>query len=58
MTLEDCRAAFKSVAPHVSDEVLEGFFSEVDSNSDGRVTYRDFELMMKHFQLISRLGGT
>ena len=54
MTLEDCKQAFKSVAPRMSSEVVEGFFSEVDSNCDGRVTYRDFELMMKHFQLVSR----
>ena len=58
VTLEDCKAAFQSVAPHVSQEVLEGFFAEVDSNSDGRVTYRDFELMMKHFQLVSKLDAT
>ncbi len=52
ITLEACRAAFREVAGHVTDGDVEGFFAEVDMNCDGRVSYRDFELMMKHFQLV------
>lgn len=52
VTLEACRKAFEEVAAHVAEEEVEAMFSEVDGNCDGRVSYRDFELIMKHFQLV------
>jgi len=53
VTLENCKQAFKQVAPHVKDAQVELFFAEVDSNGDGRVSYRDFDIMMKYFRLFS-----
>ena len=51
VTLENCKQAFKQVAPHIRGAQAELFFAEVDSNGDGRVSYRDFDIMMKHFWL-------
>lgn len=51
VTLENCKQAFRQVAPHIRDAQVELFFAEVDSNGDGRVSYRDFDIMMKHFRL-------
>lgn len=53
MTTSDCVQAFKEVVPLISDELVERWFEEVDSDSDGRVTFRDFEMMMKSFLLIN-----
>ena len=53
ITTSDCIQAFKEAAPHISEELIEGWFSEVDSDSDGRVTFRDFEMMMKSFVLVA-----
>ena len=53
ITTSDCLQAFKEVAPHISEELVEEWFDEVDSDSDGRVTFRDFEMMMKSFVLIA-----
>ena len=53
ITLQNCKAAFRQIAPHIAESEVETFFTEVDSNCDGRVSYRDFELLMKHLQLIS-----
>lgn len=43
----DCVAAFWQVVPHVKEEVVKELFAEADSNADGKVSYRDFEIMMK-----------
>ena len=32
---------------------MESFFDEIDGDMDGRVTYRDFELMFKNLMTIS-----
>lgn len=53
ITVADCVQAFKEVAPHISEKLTERWFSEVDSDYDGRVTFRDFEMMMKSFILIN-----
>ena len=53
ITTADCIKAVKEVAPLISEELIERWFNEVDSDSDGRVTFRDFEMMMKSFVLIS-----
>ena len=50
ITEQDCVRAFQQVAPHLAKERIPLFFKEVDLNGDGRVSYRDFELMMKQFQ--------
>jgi len=56
ISLENCKQAFKHVSPHIQNALIELFCAEVDSNTDGRVSYRDFEVMMKHFQLFSPPG--
>lgn len=48
ISLDDCRAAFKKIVPHMSDKRVESFFQEIDTDLDGRVSYRDFELMTKY----------
>ena len=46
---EDCLRAFRTVAPClVESERVPDLFREVDLNEDGRVSYRDFEIMMRH----------
>ena len=52
ITTSDCVQAFKEVAPTISEELIGRWFDEVDSDSDGRVTFRDFEMMMKSFILM------
>ena len=52
ITTTDCRHAFKQVVPHIQDDLIESWFREVDADGDGRVTYRDFELMMKSYQYL------
>jgi Ca2+-binding EF-hand superfamily protein len=52
ITTSDCVQAFKEVAPTISEELIGRWFDEVDSDSDGRVTFRDFEMMMKSFLLM------
>ena len=55
ITTSDCVQAFKEVATHVSEELIGRWFNEVDSDGDGRVTFRDFDMMMKSFMLIAPL---
>ena len=50
ITEDDCARAFQQVVPHMAAQRVPGLFREVDRNGDGRVSYRDFELMMQHFQ--------
>lgn len=47
LTQRECLAAFEQVAPHLQKEVVRELFDEVDCDGDGRVSYRDFEIMMK-----------
>lgn len=47
LTEVECIAAFKQVLPSIKKEVVRGLFQEVDINGDGKLSYRDFELMMK-----------
>lgn len=51
LTVSECYAAFRTVIPHMREEQVEALFREVDRDMDGRVSYRDFELMMLHFTL-------
>ena len=53
ITTSDCIQAFKEVAPTISEELIGRWFDEVDSDGDGRVTFRDFEMMMKSFLLVA-----
>ena len=47
ITFEDAVNIFKETAPFVKHFDLQRFFEEVDRDNDGRISYRDFEHMMK-----------
>jgi Ca2+-binding EF-hand superfamily protein len=47
ITFEDAKSIFKQTAPFVKHFDLQRMFEEVDRDNDGRVSYRDFEHMMK-----------
>lgn len=47
LTLEDVKGIFKETAPFVKHFDLQRMFEEADRDNDGRVSYRDFEYMMK-----------
>lgn len=51
LSVSECKAAFKSVAPHMKEEEVEGCFKEIDGDMDGRVSFRDFEMLMQHHTL-------
>ena len=51
LTLKECLGAFQQVAPQMRKELVSQLFEEVDSDGDGRVSYRDFEIMMKSMTL-------
>lgn len=46
LTERECLRAFQSVAPNLAKSRVPAVFREVDQNGDGRVSYRDFQLMM------------
>lgn len=46
LTEKECLRAFQSVAPNLAKSRVPAVFREVDQNGDGRVSYRDFQLMM------------
>ncbi|XP_062518785.1 EF-hand calcium-binding domain-containing protein 11-like [Corticium candelabrum] len=46
LTLSDLERAMKVVAPRLEKRAVE-MFREVDSDGDGRVSFRDFEVMMR-----------
>ncbi|XP_078594242.1 EF-hand calcium-binding domain-containing protein 11-like [Branchiostoma floridae x Branchiostoma japonicum] len=48
LTLDDLLRACSLVAPHIPRHRMEAAFREVDSDRDSRVSYRDFEYMMKY----------
>ncbi|XP_078673960.1 EF-hand calcium-binding domain-containing protein 11-like [Branchiostoma floridae x Branchiostoma belcheri] len=48
LTLDDLLRAGSLVAPHIPRHRMEAAFREVDSDGDSRVSYRDFEYMMKY----------
>ncbi|XP_002739265.1 EF-hand calcium-binding domain-containing protein 11-like [Saccoglossus kowalevskii] len=48
LTIDDLKKAFSHVAPHIAAHRVEAAFREVDRDADGRVSYKDFEFMMKY----------
>ncbi|XP_022361255.1 EF-hand calcium-binding domain-containing protein 11 isoform X4 [Enhydra lutris kenyoni] len=50
LTLEDFKEAFKQVAPKLSERTVLDAFREVDQDSDGLVSFRDFEYAMNYGQ--------
>ena len=45
---QDCVRAFRSVVPRMATERVSAIFREADQNEDGRVSYKDFEMVMRH----------
>ena len=50
LTLEDFKKAFKQVAPKLSERIILEAFREVDQDSDGHVSFKDFEYAMNSGQ--------
>uniref|UniRef100_A0A803J684 EF-hand calcium binding domain 11 n=1 Tax=Xenopus tropicalis TaxID=8364 RepID=A0A803J684_XENTR len=48
LTLEDFKRAFRQVAPHLSERTVVEAFREVDQDSDGLVSYKDFEFVLNY----------
>lgn len=48
LKVEDLKKVFALVAPNFPVQQIEKVFRELDSNGDGRVSFKDFEFMMKH----------
>ncbi|XP_062901080.1 EF-hand calcium-binding domain-containing protein 11 isoform X2 [Mobula hypostoma] len=48
LTVEDFKRAFAKVTPHLPDQTVLEAFREVDRDSDGHVSFRDFEAVMDH----------
>ena len=48
ITLDDAKKTFGQIAPFLDPTRVEKAFREIDSDQDGRVSYRDFEFMMKY----------
>ncbi|XP_045057755.1 EF-hand calcium-binding domain-containing protein 11 isoform X4 [Desmodus rotundus] len=46
LTLEDFQKAFKQVAPKLPERTVLEVFREVDQDSDGHVSFKDFEYAM------------
>ncbi|XP_053459850.1 EF-hand calcium-binding domain-containing protein 11 isoform X2 [Nycticebus coucang] len=50
LTLEDFKKAFREVAPKLPERTVLEVFREVDQDSDGHVSFRDFEYAMNYGQ--------
>ncbi|XP_032965606.1 EF-hand calcium-binding domain-containing protein 11 isoform X1 [Rhinolophus ferrumequinum] len=50
LTLEDFQKAFKQVAPKLPERIILEVFREVDQDSDGHVSFKDFEYAMNYGQ--------
>lgn len=48
ITLDVAKKEFLQVAPFLDSVTVEKLFREADSDRDGRVSYRDFEFLMKY----------
>nr|KAG5694597.1 hypothetical protein BaRGS_015010 [Batillaria attramentaria] len=47
LTVDDLKKVFSQVAPRLSVHHLEMIFRELDRDGDGRVSYKDFDFLMK-----------
>ncbi|OWF54355.1 EF-hand calcium-binding domain-containing protein 11-like [Mizuhopecten yessoensis] len=48
LTAEDLEKAVSCVAPHIPHHSIHSTFRELDRDGDGRVSYKDFDSMMKY----------
>uniref|UniRef100_G3QQG1 EF-hand calcium-binding domain-containing protein 11 n=2 Tax=Gorilla gorilla gorilla TaxID=9595 RepID=G3QQG1_GORGO len=54
LTLEDFKKAFRQVAPKLPERTVLEVFREVDRDSDGHVSFRDFEYALNYGQKEAR----
>ncbi|XP_005093576.1 EF-hand calcium-binding domain-containing protein 11 [Aplysia californica] len=47
LSKEDVKSVFQQVCPHFPEHQVELAFKELDRDSDGRISYKDFDFMMK-----------
>lgn len=47
LTLDDVKTVFRQICPHFAEHRVELAFKEVDRDGDGRISYKDFDFMMK-----------
>jgi len=52
LTIEEVIQGFHEVIPTLPQHQVKQFFKEVDLDEDGRISYKDFELMMKQRKLL------
>ncbi|NXI69413.1 EFC11 protein, partial [Anseranas semipalmata] len=50
LTFEDFKKTFNSVSPKLSERIIVEAFREVDQDSDGRISFKEFEFAMKYGQ--------
>lgn len=48
LAVEDLQRAFSQVAPHIPNHTVQTCFRELDRDGDGRISYKDFDFMMKY----------
>lgn len=48
ITLDNAKKIFTQAAPFMDAQTVEKGFKEIDGDRDGRVSYKDFEFMMKY----------
>ncbi|XP_029453635.1 EF-hand calcium-binding domain-containing protein 11 [Rhinatrema bivittatum] len=48
LTCDDFKTVFRRIVPHFSERMIIETFREVDQDSDGHVSYKDFELAMSY----------
>ena len=52
LTIEEVIQGFREVIPTMPQHQVKQFFKEIDLDEDGRISYKDFELMMKQRKLL------
>ncbi|KFV74893.1 EF-hand calcium-binding domain-containing protein 11, partial [Struthio camelus australis] len=50
LTLEDFKKAFNSISPKLSERIVVEAFRKVDQDSDGHISFKEFESAMKYRQ--------
>ncbi|XP_048394251.1 EF-hand calcium-binding domain-containing protein 11 isoform X2 [Stegostoma tigrinum] len=48
LTLDDFKRAFANVTPHLPEQTVAEAFREVDRDLDGHISFKDFEIVMRH----------
>ncbi|OPJ81581.1 EF-hand calcium-binding domain-containing protein 11 [Patagioenas fasciata monilis] len=50
LTFKDFKKAFNSASPQLSEKIIVEAFKEVDQDSDGCISFKEFESAMKYGQ--------